>query len=68
MRECCTYAHLCALRLSCAQTVTLAFVVKEGACVFSALHLVSNVLDVSLIVLGRRCLVWWVLDDNQFVE
>ena len=48
--------------------MTLAFVVKEGACVFSALHLVSNVLDVSLIVLGRRCLVWWVLDDNQFVE
>ena len=48
--------------------MTLAFVVKEGACVFSALHLASNVLDVSLIVLERRCLAWWVLNDNQFVE
>ena len=48
--------------------MTLAFVVKEGACVFSALHLVSNVLGVSLIVLERCCLFWGVLDDDQFVE
>ena len=48
--------------------MTLAFVVKEGACVFSALHLIPNVLDGSLIVLERRCLAWWDLNDNQFVD